>query len=63
MRNKELVDKRFMQIESKLKTLKFILSRPGASADEFKKVINDTEEVINDLKSIIERDTTPLRNG
>jgi hypothetical protein len=33
------------------------------SADEFKKVIKDTEEVVNDLKSIIERDTSPLRNG
>lgn len=63
MRNQELVDKRFMQIEAKLKTLKFILSRPSASASEFNKVITETEEIVSDLKALIERDKTPLRNG
>jgi alpha/beta superfamily hydrolase len=63
MRNQELVDKRFTQIEAKLKTLKFILSRPGASAGEFNKVITETEDIVSDLKALIERDKTPLRNG
>lgn len=63
MRNQELVDKRFMQIEGKLKNLKFLLTRPETKSSEFKKTIEDTEELVNDLKSILERDSTPLRNG
>jgi len=63
MRNQELVDKRFMQIEGKLKNLKFLLTRPETKSSEFKKTIEGTEELVNDLKSILERDSTPLRNG
>ena len=63
MKNQELIDRRFMQLEAKLKTMNLLLSRPGSTAKEFKDVIKDTEVVIEDLKSIINRDITPLRNG
>tara|TARA_R110002153_G_scaffold41190_4_gene117573 strand:+ start:1678 stop:1866 length:189 start_codon:yes stop_codon:yes gene_type:complete len=62
MRNKELIDKRFMQIDGKLKTLKFLMSRQS-SKEQFMDEIKGLTEVVDDLKSIIERQTTPLRNG
>ena len=63
MKNQELIDKRFMQLEAKLKTMNLLISRPGSSAREFREVIKDTEVVLDDLKSIINRNTNPLRNG
>ena len=61
-RNKELIDKRFMQIDGKLKTLKFLMSRQS-SKEQFMDEIKGLTEVVDDLKSIIERQSTPLRNG
>ena len=62
MRNKELVDKRFMQIDGKIKTLKFLISRQSTK-EEFSKEITSLQEVVDDLKAIIEREQSPLRNG
>jgi hypothetical protein len=62
MRNKELVDKRFMQIDGKIKTLKFLMSRQSTK-EEFSKEIVSLQEVVDDLKAIIEREQSPLRNG
>jgi archaellum component FlaC len=62
MRNQELVDKRFDQIEGKIKTLKFLLSRQS-SVQDFKNELNQMEELVDNLKSLIERDSSPLRNG
>ena len=62
MRNTQLIDKRFDQMESKIKVLKFLLSRES-SVDEFKGELNNMEEILADLKSLIERNLDPLRNG
>jgi hypothetical protein len=62
MRNKELVDKRFMQIDGKIKTLKFLISRQSTK-EEFSKEIASLQEVVDDLKAIIEREQSPIRNG
>ena len=62
MRNKELIDKRFMQIEGKLQTLKYQL-RGKSSKEEFGETITKLEETVEDLKSLIERSIDPLRNG
>lgn len=62
MRNKELVDKRFMQIEGKLKTLKYQL-RGQSSKEDFEETLTKLEETVIDLKSLIERSIDPLRNG
>lgn len=62
MRNKELVSRRFDQIEGKIKGLKFLLSRQSP-VNEFKDNLNQLEELVFELKSMIERDSTPLRNG
>tara|TARA_B110000444_G_C18624671_1_gene493844 strand:+ start:530 stop:721 length:192 start_codon:yes stop_codon:yes gene_type:complete len=63
MKNTELIDKRFMQLDAKLKTLNFLISRPDTSREEFKEVINQTGIVLDDLKSLINRNLDPLRNG
>jgi len=62
MRNPQLIDKRFDQMESKIKTLKFLLSRQS-SVKEFQDELKNMEEVLADLKSLIERNLDPLRNG
>ncbi len=62
MRNKQLVDKRFEQIDSRIKTLKYLLSRQS-NVQDFKDEIQKLEDNVDDLKSLIERDSTPLRNG
>jgi hypothetical protein len=62
MKNEQLVDKRFTQIEGKIKTLSYLLSRQSP-VSEFKKELEGLGEVVADLKAIIERDMSPLRNG
>jgi hypothetical protein len=51
-----------MQIDGKLKTLKFLMSR-SSTKEQFMDEIKGLTEVVDDLKSIIERQSTPLRNG
>jgi superfamily I DNA/RNA helicase len=62
MRNPQLIDKRFDQMESKIKILKFLLSRQS-SVNEFQDELKNMEEMLADLKSLIERNLDPLRNG
>mgnify|MGYP003627478392 CR=1 FL=1 len=50
-------------LDAKLKTLNFLISRPDTSREEFKEVINQTGIVLDDLKSLINRNLDPLRNG
>lgn len=62
MRNKELVDKRFIQVEGKIKMLKHQLGGQSSIKD-FKETLNDLETIVEDLKSIIEREVNPMRMG
>jgi hypothetical protein len=62
MRNKELVDKRIVQIEGKIKTLQHLLNGQSTS-EQFKGVLNDLNEVVESLKSILEREMDPTRYG
>jgi len=62
MRNPQLIDKRFEQMESKIKILKFLLSRQS-SVKEFQDELKNMEDLLADLKSLIERNLDPLRNG
>jgi hypothetical protein len=55
MRNRELVTKRVEQIEGRLKTLYFMVTR-GSNVDEFTREIKNIEDILSDLKSIIERE-------
>ena len=60
--NKDLIDRRISQMEGKIANLKYNLSGQS-SKEEFNKNINDLEELLEDLKSLIDRTTNPLRNG
>lgn len=55
MRNKELIDRRFMQIDGKIKNLKFLLSRPHTTSQDFMKELDDLSSVVEELQSLIER--------
>lgn len=55
MRNRDLVIKRIEQIESKLETLRFLVSR-GGDAQNFYNEIEKTKDVLSELKSMIERE-------
>jgi len=56
MRNKETCIRLIDKLEGKLQTLLFILSRPGADANEFISQIDESKEIIEDLKSFIDRE-------
>ena len=60
MRNKETCVKLIEKLEGKLQTLLFILSRPGADVKEFTTQINESKELIQDLKSFIDREQNTL---
>ena len=62
MKNPELVERRFNQIDGKIKTLKFLLSRQS-SVEDFKEELKNMEDILEDLKSLIERGLDPLRKG
>jgi|TARA_R110002153_G_scaffold134455_1_gene283817 hypothetical protein len=62
-RNKVLVDKRFTQIKSKVKNLDLMVARGQSSQQDFRNGLKDLYETIEDLESIIERETQELRNG
>tara|TARA_R110002167_G_scaffold64977_1_gene183740 strand:- start:153 stop:350 length:198 start_codon:yes stop_codon:yes gene_type:complete len=62
-RNKELVDKRFTRIKSKVKNLDLMVARGQSSAQDFRNGLKDLYDTIEDLESLIEREASPLRNG
>jgi len=62
-RNKELVDKRFVQLKSKIKNLDLMISRGKSTAQDFRVELKSTYEFIEEFESLIEREASPLRNG
>jgi len=56
MKNKELIEKRFDQIEYKMKYLKYALSN---HSEQDKKEYETLYSTINDLKILIYRDLPP----
>jgi|TARA_B100001778_G_scaffold226435_1_gene188027 alcohol dehydrogenase class IV len=62
-RNKELVDKGFTNIKTKVRTLDLMVSRGGSSVEDFRKILKSLYEKIEDLESLVEKEASPLRNG
>ena len=62
-RNKTLVDKRFTQIKSKVKNLDLMVARGQSTQQEFRNGLKDLYETVEDLETLIERETQELRNG
>jgi len=55
MRNKDLAMTKLEKLEGKLKTMYVMIDRP-ISIDEYKQLIESAEMIINDLKTMIQRD-------
>ena len=59
-RNKELIDRRLSQLDGKLKAFRFHLNRQGTK-EEFTQTLSETENILEDLTALIERETSPLQ--
>jgi hypothetical protein len=55
MRNPEIAIQKLEKLEGKLKTQYVMLTRPGTTADQYKQMIAESEEIIADLKTMIQR--------
>lgn len=62
MLSPEFIDSKFTQIEGKIKTLKYLLNTQSPVQD-FKITLENLESDTEILKSHIEQNTSPLRNG
>tara|TARA_R110002167_G_scaffold232236_2_gene437484 strand:- start:750 stop:944 length:195 start_codon:yes stop_codon:yes gene_type:complete len=61
-RNKELVDRGFTHIKSKIKTLDLHISRGGVNIEDFRKEIKNLYDKVEDLESLVERESSHI-NG
>lgn len=55
MRNRNLISNKLDNLEAKMKTLKFILSR-GEPVQTFLDTVTQSEELINELQDLIDRE-------
>ena len=55
MRNPDIAMNKLEKLEGKLKTMYVMLTRPGTTSDQYKQLITEAEEVIADLKTMIQR--------
>ena len=55
MRNPEIAMNKLEKLEGKLKTMYVMLTRPNTTTDQYKQLITEAEEVIADLKTMIQR--------
>lgn len=55
MRNPQIAMNKLEKLEGKLKTMYVMLTRPGTSSDDYKRVIEESEEIIADIKTMIQR--------
>ena len=55
MRNPEIAMNKLEKLEGKLKTMDVMLTRPGASVENYKHYINECEDIIGDLKTMVQR--------
>ena len=62
LRNPETVSRLLDRLSGSLKNLKLMV-KSQQPVDDFMKKIDDTQDVIDQLTSTLEREGTPLRNG
>ena len=55
MRNPDIAMNKLEKLEGKLKTMHVMLTRPNVTADQYKQIIADSEDIIADLKTMIQR--------
>ena len=62
-RNKELVDRGFVNVKSGIKTLDLMVSRGDSDVNTFRKKLKEVYEKLENLESLVEREAGTLRNG
>jgi hypothetical protein len=62
VRNKELIDRRFDQIDGKIRHLRHLVSGTSTTKD-FIEGLQELQDMQNEVRSMIDRDTNPLRKG
>jgi hypothetical protein len=55
MRNPELAVQKLEKLNGKLTTMKVMITRPTTTTDQYHQLIADAEEVIEDLKMMVQR--------
>ena len=55
MRNPEIAMNKLEKLEGKFKTMYVMFTRPGTTADQYKQILGESEEIIADLKTMIQR--------
>jgi uncharacterized protein YukE len=56
MRNKELFKSKLTRIDGKLKTIRVMATRQGTTVQDIHKIIDDIDEQLADLATMIERE-------
>ena len=56
MRNKELFRSKLTRIDGKLKTIRVMATRQGTTVQDIHKIIDDIDEQLDDLATMIERE-------
>ena len=56
MRNPEIATQKLEKLEGKLKNLQMLLTRPNTTSEQFKYVLNESEEIVDDLKMMVQRE-------
>jgi hypothetical protein len=55
MRNPDLAVQKLEKLNGKLTTMKVMITRPTTTTDQYHQLIADAEEVIEDLKMMVQR--------
>jgi ribosome recycling factor len=55
MRNPDLAMQKLEKLNGKLTTMKVMITRPTTTTDQYQQLIKDAEEVIEDLKMMVQR--------
>jgi hypothetical protein len=55
MRNPELAMQKLEKLNGKLTTMKVMITRPTTTTDQYHQLIADAEEIIEDLKIMVQR--------
>lgn len=58
MKNKQLFVDKMNRIDGKLKTIRVMITRPGITVQDVHTTLDQIEEEMNDLSSMIEREST-----
>ena len=58
MKNKELFVDKMNRIDGKLKTIRVMSTRQGITVQDIHKVLDEIDEQMGDLSSMIEREST-----